>query len=53
MRAPPTPITTTPWMEKAPATLATMMVPPRMVAPRLDIDLPFKQHHTRQEGHQA
>jgi hypothetical protein len=47
--APPTPVTTTPWMENALVTKAMMTVPPRMVAPRSNTDLPFKQRCTRQE----
>jgi hypothetical protein len=44
--APPTPVTTTPWMENTLATQATMTVPPWMAVPQLDTGLPFVQHHT-------
>jgi hypothetical protein len=38
----PHPVMTTPWLEDAPATQAMMTVPPRALAPRLDIGLPFE-----------
>jgi hypothetical protein len=44
--APPAPITTTPWMENAPATLATTTVPPWTAAARLDTDLRVEQRYT-------
>jgi hypothetical protein len=40
--APPTPVTTTPWLENALATQAMMTVPPQVSAPRLDTSLPFQ-----------
>jgi hypothetical protein len=46
--APHAPVTTTPWIENAPATQATTMVPSRTVAPRPDTGLPFEQCHTHQ-----
>jgi hypothetical protein len=51
--APPTPVTTTPWTENAPAIQALMTVPPRMAAPWLDTGLPSKQWRTHQEGQRA
>jgi hypothetical protein len=36
------PIQTTPWMENAPATQATTMVPPWMVVPQPETGLPFE-----------
>jgi hypothetical protein len=41
MGAPPALVATIPWMENAPATQATMTVPPWNVAPRPDIGLLF------------
>jgi hypothetical protein len=46
MGAHSTPVTTTPWMENALATQATMTVPPWTVVPQLDTGLPFEQCHT-------
>jgi hypothetical protein len=46
--APPTPVTTMPWMENAPPTQAMMNVPPWMAALQPDIFLPFEQCCTRQ-----
>jgi hypothetical protein len=48
--APPAPITTTPWMENAPVTLATMTVPPWTAAAWMDTDLPVEQRYTHQGG---
>jgi hypothetical protein len=49
-----TQITTTLWMENAPAAQAMMIVPPWKVAPWLETALPFKRCHARQGGgHQA
>jgi hypothetical protein len=48
--APPVPVATTPRMENAPATQATMTVPPWTTAPWLDTSLPFEQRRTHQEG---
>jgi hypothetical protein len=39
-------VMTTRWMENAPATQATMMVPPRKAVPQSDTDLPFVRHRT-------
>jgi hypothetical protein len=47
MGAQPDPVTTTPWMENAPGTQATMKVPPWTAAPQPDTGLPFEQCHTR------
>jgi hypothetical protein len=46
MRALPAPLTTTPWLENAPATRAMMMVPPWALAAWLDIGLPFERWRT-------
>jgi hypothetical protein len=48
--APPAPVTTTTWMENAPATQATTTVSPWMAAARPNTDLPFMQCHTRHAG---
>jgi hypothetical protein len=44
------PVKTTPWMENALATQATMTVPSRMAALRSNAGLPFEQRHTHQGG---
>jgi hypothetical protein len=49
----PTPITTMPWMENAPAIQVMMMVPPWTAAPQPDTRLPFEQWCARQEGQRA
>jgi hypothetical protein len=46
----PAPVTTTPWMENAPATEAMMTVPPWTAAPRPDTGLPIEQRRAHQEG---
>jgi hypothetical protein len=46
----PAPVTTTPWMENAPAAQAMTMVPPRTMALWLDTGLPFEKRCPRQEG---
>jgi hypothetical protein len=46
------PMTTTPWMENTLATQATMMVPPRMVAPWPEANLPFERCRTCHRGNQ-
>jgi hypothetical protein len=45
--APPAPVSTTPWTNNVLATQVMMTVPPRIVAPQLDTDLPFEQCHNR------
>jgi hypothetical protein len=50
---PPTPVTTTPWMENAPAAQALMTVLLWVVAPGLDIGIPFEQWRTHHEGQRA
>jgi hypothetical protein len=40
--APPSPATTTSWLESTPATQAMMTVPPRMMTSRPDTSLPFE-----------
>jgi hypothetical protein len=46
-------ITTAPWMENAPTTHATMMVPPQTVTPRPEMNLHIERHHACHGGHQA
>jgi hypothetical protein len=53
MGAPPTPVTTTPWMENVPATQTMMMVPPRMTVPWPNTGLPFEQCRARQGRQQV
>jgi hypothetical protein len=50
MRPLPATVTTTPRMVNTAATRAMMMVPPWVVAPRLETSLPFEQRCAHQEG---
>jgi hypothetical protein len=47
------PITTTPWMENAPSTQATMTLPPQMAALQPYTGLPFEQWCALQVGQRA
>jgi hypothetical protein len=53
MGTPPTPITTTPWLEEAPTPQTMMMVPSWTNALRPDGRLPPERWHTFWEGQQA